>query len=142
MSKVKSGDTVKVHYTGKFSDGEVFDTSEGKEPLEFTVGSGQVIEGFDNGVIDLQPGDKTTIEIQADKAYGPVREDLIQQVEKKHFPENVSLEQGQFLELRQPDGGKLIVKIVDVNDENVTLDANHPLAGKDLTFEVELVEIV
>ncbi len=142
MSKIKNGDTIKVHYTGKFDDGEVFDSSQDREPLQFIVGSGQVIKGFDDGVIGLEAGDKKTIKIDAENAYGAERPDLIQIVERKHFPEHIKIEKDQFLELRQPDGSQIVVKIKEMNDNEVTLDANHPLAGKDLTFEIEIVEVV
>ncbi|MDF1545937.1 MAG: peptidylprolyl isomerase [bacterium] len=142
MAQVKSGDKVKVHYTGKLESGDQFDSSVGREPLEFQVGSGQVIKGFDEGLMEMSVGDKKSITIEPDDAYGQRREDFIMDVPIKEFPENIKPEVGQELELKQPDGSSVAVKIVDLNEEHVRLDANHPLAGEVLIFELELVEIV
>lgn len=141
MSKVKDGDTVKVHYTGKLEDGSVFDSSEGKEPLEFTLGEGQLIPGFEKAVEGLAAGDSTEVIIPEDEAYGEPREDLVINVPKDNLPEDVSPEVGMQLQVNQPDGQSIPVRITDIGDEEITLDANHPLAGKQLTFEIELVEI-
>jgi len=142
MSKAKSGDTVKVHYTGTLEGGEVFDTSRGKEPLEFTVGGGQLIKGFDEAVVGMAKGDSISVTIAAAEAYGLHREEMIFEVDKEQFPEGLNPETGQQLKTETGDGHPLIVTVTAVNEEKVTLDANHPLAGKDLTFEIELVEIV
>lgn len=142
MSKVKEGDTVKVHYTGKLTDeGSVFDSSEDREPLEFTLGEGQLIPGFEDAVIGMEEGDSTTVDIASDDAYGERREDLELEVAKSDLPDNVEPEVGMQLQMQQQENGQAIpVQITAVEDEVVKLDANHPLAGKDLTFDIELVE--
>lgn len=137
-----SGDTVRVHYTGTLTDGTRFDSSEGREPLEFTLGQGQVIPGFDAGVKGMEPGDTKTIQIPAEEAYGPRREEMVLQVSPDQFPEEMSPAVGQQLQLQQPDGQAVVVRVAEVSDEGVTLDANHPLAGEDLNFELTLDEIV
>ncbi len=141
MSKVKEGDKVKVHYTGKLEDGTVFDTSENKPPFEFEVGGGQVIPGFEKGVVGMEVGDKKTIKVEPDEAYGPVRNELIAQVNRSDFPEHITPEVGQQLQLTQPDNSVVNVTVTELTDEKATLDANHPLAGKPLSFDVELVEV-
>lgn len=141
MAEAKQGDKVKVNYTGKLGDGTVFDSSEDREPLEFTIGSGQVIPGFDEGVAGMNPGESKTITIPSDQAYGPHHDDLVMVVGRAEFPEELSPEVGDYLQLRQPDGGMVVVAVTNVSDEDVTLDGNHPLAGQDLTFDVNLVEI-
>jgi peptidylprolyl isomerase len=142
MAKAKSGDTVKVHYTGTFDDGTVFDTSAEREPLQFTIGIGQVIAGFDQALIDMEPGDKKTVNIPADKAYGPRSEELVAEIGRDRLPADLELEIGQQLQLGLADGDQAVVMIVDVSETTVTLDANHPMAGFDLNFDLELVEIV
>ncbi len=141
MSTAKSGDAVRIHYKGRLHDGTVFDSSEGREPLAFTLGSGQVIPGFDSGVEGMEVGELKTIEIPCAAAYGPADPNAIVQVAIDDFPEGVAPEVGLPLQLGMEDGGSLQVVISDVSDENVTLDANHPLAGKDLIFDLELVEL-
>ena len=141
MAKAKSGDTVKVHYTGTLEDGTVFDTSVEREPLEFTVGQGQLIPGFEQAVIGMKIGDLKTINIPADQAYGPYRDDLILVIERDQLPEDLDPEVGQQLQMTQADGEVVRVMVSDVSEATVTIDANHPLAGKDLTFEIELIEI-
>lgn len=141
MSKVKDGDTVKVHYTGSLEDGSVFDSSENKEPLEFTLGSGQIIPGFEKAVEGMGEGDTTKVTIPSDEAYGEVRDDLVIAVSKDNLPEDVTPEVGMQLQLNQPDGQAVPVRITNIKEEEVTLDANHPLAGKDLVFEIEVVEV-
>lgn len=141
MSTAKSGDAVRIHYKGRLHDGTVFDSSEGREPLAFTLGSGQVIPGFDSGVEGMEVGELKTIEIPCAAAYGPADPNAIVQVAIDDFPESVAPEVGLPLQLGMEDGGSLQVVISDVSDENVTLDANHPLAGKDLIFDLELVEL-
>ncbi|MCK5124934.1 MAG: peptidylprolyl isomerase [candidate division Zixibacteria bacterium] len=141
MSTVKDGDTVKVHYTGKLEDDTVFDSSEGRDPLSFKIGAGNVIPGFENGVTGMAVGDKKTVTIPVDEAYGPRREEMMAKVEKSKFPDDIVPEIGQKLQMQQPDNSVVNVEIVDVQDDEVTLDANHPLAGKVLIFDLELVEI-
>lgn len=141
MAQIKKGDKIKVHYTGKLDDGKVFDSSREREPLEFTVGDGKIIPGFEEAVIGMQPGESKTIKIEAEKAYGPYREELVAEVEKSKFPENVKPEVGQQLQVKQENGQTIIVTVMGLTDTHVKLDANHPLAGKDLTFELELVEV-
>ena len=141
MSIAKSGDAIRIHYTGRLSEGSVFDSSDGREPLAFTLGSGQVIAGFDSGVVGMAVGDTKTIEIPADKAYGARDENAVVEVAVSDFPDGVTPEVGLPLQLGMEDGGTLQVVVAEVTDENATLDANHPLAGKDLIFDLELVEI-
>jgi len=141
LSKVKEGNTVKVHYTGTFEDGSVFDTSANRDPLEFEIGSGRLIPGFEKAVMDLNPGDKTTVKIPSAEAYGEVREDLVTDVERSKLPPEIDPEVGMQLQLQQPDGGAIPVVVSDVTETQITLDANHPLAGRDLTFEIELLEV-
>ena len=141
MSKVKEGDTVKVHYTGTLTDGTVFDTSAEREPLEFTLGQGQLIPGFEKAVVGMDVGDSTEVEISSDDAYGESREDLVISVPKDQLPDDVEPQVGMQLQVNQQDGQPIPVRITDVGEENLTLDANHPLAGQDLKFEIELVEI-
>lgn len=140
MKKAQNGDKVKVHYTGKLADGTVFDSSvERDDPMEFELGTGKLIPGFENTVIGMTPGDKTTVMIPPKEAYGEVRAELILKVEREKFPENITPTIGQPLQLRQPDGGVFEVMVTKVEDNGITLDANHPLAGKELTFEIELL---
>ncbi|MEW5928643.1 MAG: peptidylprolyl isomerase [Gemmatimonadota bacterium] len=141
MAQAKSGDTVRVHYTGRLDDGSVFDSSEGREPLEFVLGAQQVIPGFEEAVDGLSPGEERTVNIPADRAYGARREEMVLSVGRDQFPDEIRPEVGQQLQMSQ-DGQVAIVTITGVSDAEVTLDANHPLAGKDLTFDVQLVEIV
>ena len=141
MTAAKSGDTVRIHYTGTLSDGSVFDSSEGRDPLEFTLGSGQVIPGFDTGVTGMTVGEKKTIEIPSDEAYGPVHDEARQDVPRAQIPAEIPLEVGIQLQMQSPTGQVVPVTVVAITEEAVTLDANHPLAGKDLTFALELVSI-
>ena len=138
----QDGDTVKIHYTGKLDDGTVFDTSADREPLEFTIGSGMVIPGFDNAVKDMEPGDTKEVRIPPEEAYGEHREEMTMQVERERIPDTITPEIGMMLQLRSPEGQPTNVTIIAMDDANVTLDGNHPLAGKALTFELQLVEIV
>lgn len=142
MTQAKNGDTVKIHYTGKLQDGSVFDSSNGREPLQFNIGSGQVIPGFEEAVTGMKVGEKKTAEIPSDKAYGKSDPSLVMVVDKKHVPPEIKPEVGLRLEVGSPSGELLVVTVIEVTDENITLDANPPLAGEDLTFEIELVEIV
>jgi peptidylprolyl isomerase len=141
-TKAKEGDLVKVHYTGKLKDESVFDSSLNDEPLEVTLGSGQVIPGFEKAVIGMGVGDSKTFEIAAAEAYGSYREELVVEIDKERIPGDLTVEVGQQLVLRQTEGPPIRVMVADMSDQSVTLDANHPLAGEDLTFEVQLIEIV
>lgn len=141
MTQAKKGDRVKVHYTGKLDDGTVFDSSRDREPIEFTLGAGEVIPGFEAAVEGMEVGETKTTTIPAEEAYGPHRDDMILMVERSKFPPHIEPEVGQQLQLRQEDGQTLIVTVAAVTEDTVALDANHPLAGEDLTFDIELVEI-
>lgn len=136
----KAGDTVRVHYTGTLGDGSVFDSSEGRDPLEFTVGSGQVIPGFDQAVSGMSPGDERRVTIPADEAYGSRKDDLVIVVDRAQLPPDIDPAVGQQLQLSQ-EGRAFVVTVTDVAPDSITLDANHPLAGEDLTFELQLVGI-
>lgn len=141
MSVAKEGNTVKVHYTGTLRDGTVFDSSKGREPLEFTLGEQRVIPGFESAVVGMNPGEKKTTTIPADEAYGPHREEMLLEVQRDQFPENISPEVGLQLQMTTQDGRQVPVKVMGVDEAKIRLDANHPLAGEDLTFELELVEV-
>ena len=141
MAAAKDGDKVKVHYTGKLDDGTVFDSSDGRDPLEFTIGEGQIIPGFETGVQGMEPGEAKTVKIPADQAYGPHREEGVLVVNRTELPPDMNPEVGEELEVRYQEGQATVVRVTDAAEETVTLDANHPLAGKDLTFDIELVEI-
>ncbi len=142
MQQAKKGDKVKVHYHGKLTSGETFDTSSGREPLEFEVGSGSVIKGFDEGVAGMEVGEKKTINIAADEAYGPRSEDMMIEFPKDRFPNDMKIEEGMQLMMGNGSGQNIPVIVTEIKDSSVILDANHPLAGEDLVFDVELVEIV
>ena len=142
MKQAQAGDNVQVHYKGTLPDGQLFDSSEGREPLAFQLGSGQVIKGFDDGVTGMEIGDKKTIHIPNEEAYGPVNEDMIINFDRAQIPADIPLEIGSTLNMHQDGNGQVIpVVIKDVTEEFVLLDANHPLAGQDLIFELELVGI-
>lgn len=141
MAQVKQGDTVDVHYTGKLDDGTVFDTSRERDPLHFTVGEGKLIPDFEQAVVGMQQGESKTVAIPAEKAYGPHRDDMVIVVERDQIPKDMNPEVGDQLQIGQPSGGAYIVTVTDVNNENITLDANHPLAGEDLTFDIEVVGV-
>ncbi|MBE9217168.1 peptidylprolyl isomerase [Plectonema cf. radiosum LEGE 06105] len=141
MTQAKAGNNVKVHYTGKLDDGTVFDSSIEREPLQFSLGSGNVIPGFEEAIIGMTPGESKTATIPPDQAYGPQREELVITVEKEQIPTDLSVEIGQQLQISQNDGQVIPVIVTDVSDSQVTLDANHPLAGQQLTFDIELVEV-
>ncbi len=142
MKSAEAGNAVKVHYTGKLDDGNVFDSSREREPLEFTIGSGQLIKGFEDTVLGMTAGDVRTVKIPADEAYGESRDELIITINKQQFPEHISPAEGLQLDLKSPDGAVLNAIITAVEKEAVILDANHPLAGKDLNFDIELIEVV
>ncbi|OBY28735.1 FKBP-type peptidyl-prolyl cis-trans isomerase [Leisingera sp. JC1] len=141
MTGVKNGDTVRIHYTGKLTDGTVFDSSEGRDPLEFTVGAGHVIAGMDAGLEGMNAGDKKTLEIPCTEAYGPINPAARQEIPREGIPADIPLDLGTQLQMQSPDGQVLPVTVVEVSDDTVTLDANHFLAGKDLVFDIELVSV-
>ena len=142
MAEVKQGDKVKVHYHGRLTSGETFDSSAGREPLEFEVGSGMVIKGFDEGVQGMNVGDKKTINIPAEEAYGPRLDEMVIEFPKDRFPQEMELQEGMDLMMSNGAGQNIPVVITEIKDEVIVLDANHPLAGKELVFDIELVEIV
>lgn len=142
MQQVKSGDKIKVHYHGRFTNGETFDQSTGREPLEFEVGSGMVIKGFDEGVTGMAVGDKKTINIPFDEAYGPKNPDMIIDMPKDRFPKDIEIEVGMPLSMSDEQGQQFQVVVAEVQEGVIILDANHPLAGEDLIFDLELVEII
>lgn len=141
MKKAEKGNNVKVHYTGRLDDGSVFDTSRHGEPLEFTVGSGHVIKGFDQAVAGMEEGEQKSVRIPADEAYGPVRDEMVITVKRDQVPSNIELKEGLHLQMTQPNGMVFNVMVAKLTDEEVTLDGNHPLAGKDLNFDIELVAV-
>lgn len=141
MQQVKHGDTVKVHYHGRLTDGTVFDSSEGRQPLEFEVGSGRVIKGFDEGVKGMSVGEKKTVSIPADDAYGEHQKEMIISFERKNFPQDITPEVGMTLNMHSEDGNAIPVVITEITPDTIMLDANHPLAGEDLIFDIELVDI-
>ena len=141
MGQAQLGDTVKVHYTGTLEDGTVFETSVDSEPLEFTIGEGQLIPGFEEAVVGMSQGESKTVEIPADEAY-PYYEELVFVVERDQLSPDLQPEVGQQLQFQQEDGTIVTLTVIDVSELSVTLDANHPLAGKDLTFDIQLVEIL
>ena len=137
----QAGDTVKVHYTGKLEDGTVFDSSQGREPLEFTIGSGALIEGFEQAVVGMAPGEAKTVQIPSVEAYGPHHEEMVQEIEREVIPSEIEIDIGIRLQASQGEGPPLILTVVEMSESTITVDANHPLAGEDLTFEIDLVEI-
>jgi peptidylprolyl isomerase len=141
MTEVKSGDKVAIHYTGTLLDGTTFDSSQGRDPLEFEVGSGQIIPGLDVALPGMTVGDKKIVKIASTEAYGPVNPEMRQSVPREGIPADIPLEVGTQLQMQTPDGQALPVTVVDVDEATVTLDANHPLAGKDLQFDIEVVSI-
>ncbi len=142
MQQAKRGDTVRVHYTGSLEDGTVFDSSREGEPLEFTIGGGEIIPGFEEAVIGMTPGESRRKVVPANKAYGPSRPDMMVQLDREMIPDELELFVGQELEIEDPQGRTNNVVVKDLTEKTVTLDGNHPLAGKDLQFQIELVEIV
>jgi len=142
MAQAENGNTVKVHYTGRFEDGTMFDSSSNSGPLQFVIGEGRVIPGFEQAVVGMSPGESKSTTIPPQKAYGPHHEQMVQVIDRKQVPPDLKLGVGQQLEVRRQDGQKAMVMVTDVSESTVTLDANHPLAGKDLTFDIQLVEIV
>jgi peptidylprolyl isomerase len=142
MTQATSGDTVLFHYTGCLNDGTVFDSSSGREPLRVTLGTGQVIRGVDEALLGMAPGEEKSVTVAADEAYGPHRPELLHEVQREAIPPEVDVQVGKELEGRDTAGQRLRLTVVDVADATVTLDANHPLAGQDLKFDLQLVQIV
>ncbi len=142
MTQAKQGNTVHVHYTGKLDDGTVFDTSRSRHPLQFTIGKGQVIEGFEQAIIGMNLGESRTLTIPVEHAYGLRRQDMIVTIQRDQLPPDLNPAVGQRLELTQTDDHNVLVTVTAKTDTTLTLDANHPLAGKDLTFDIELLKIV
>jgi FKBP-type peptidyl-prolyl cis-trans isomerase 2 len=141
MTAHKSGDTVAIHYTGTLLDGSTFDSSEGREPLEFEVGSGMIIPGLDRAMPGMEVGDKKIVKIACEDAYGPLNPEMRQAVPREGIPADIPLEVGTQLQMQTPDGQAMPVMVVEVDEATVLLDANHPLAGKDLQFDIEVVSI-
>lgn len=141
MTAAKNGDSVKVHYTGTLEDGSTFDSSREVEPLEFTLGSGQVIAGFDEAVVGMEPGERKNVTIPADKAYGQRHEEMVITVPRSQFPAHITPEVGQQLQLAGPNNQPILVRVVKISEDSVQLDANPPLAGLDLIFDLELMAI-
>lgn len=141
MSKVKANDTVQVHYTGKLKNGQVFDSSEGREPLEVTLGQGSLIPGFEKGLINMEVSEKKTVTIPKEEAYGEVREELFQEIKNEELPDTIKPEVGMGLVARNPDGTERQLRVAEVKDDHIVIDANHPLAGQDLIFDLEVVQI-
>lgn len=141
MSQAKKGDSVKIHYKGTLEDGSVFDSSEGREPLGFTIGSGQVIPGFEEAVMGMSVGDSKNVTIPADKAYGERKKELVMPIPRTQIPADINPEVGQRLQMSGPNGEPVIVSVAEVTDDAIMLDANPPLAGLDLTFDIEMVAI-
>ncbi|MBE9139701.1 FKBP-type peptidyl-prolyl cis-trans isomerase [Nodosilinea sp. LEGE 07088] len=141
MTQAKTGDSVSIHYTGKLEDGTVFDSSRDRDPLQFAIGKGEVISGFEAAVVGMAPGDAKTEVIAAENAYGPHREEMVMVVERHQIPEDIPLDIGLQLQLQGPQGQMVPVLVTDVSEADVTLDANHPLAGETLIFDIELVAI-
>ncbi|MDF0598078.1 FKBP-type peptidyl-prolyl cis-trans isomerase [Psychromarinibacter halotolerans] len=141
MTQVKTGDTVRLHYTGTLDDGTQFDSSAGRDPLEFTVGSGQIIPGLDREMTGMEVGEKKTVKIAPEDAYGSHDPGRVQAVPRDQIPDHIPTEPGTQLQMQTPQGQAIPVTVTDVNDSEITLDANHPLAGKTLTFDVELVSV-
>jgi FKBP-type peptidyl-prolyl cis-trans isomerase 2 len=142
MAQARQGDTVKVHYTGKLHDGTVFDSSVEREPLEFTLGQKQLISGFEEAVIGMVPGDSLTVDIPAEKAYGARHDEAVMVIERDRLPEHLNPEVDQQLQMVQENGQTFLVRVIDLSESTITLDANHPLAGQELTFNIELIDIV
>lgn len=142
MTQAKSGDTVQVHYTGTLKDGSQFDSSHGADPIEFTIGDGNLIAGFEQAIVGMAAGDNKSVTIPSDQAYGPHHQDLVHEVERQQIPPEIGLEVGGQLQASGPNGEPVRLTVVGLTDDKATLDANHPLAGEDLTFALELVAIV
>jgi peptidylprolyl isomerase len=142
MAQAKIGDTVKVHYSGKLDTGVLFDSSEGSDPLQFKLGSGSLIAGFEEAVEGMNPGESKTVQIPPEKAYGKYREDLVIKIDKKDIPEGIVPAEGMTLEIGASNGVMVPVQITEIEEDTITIDANHPLSEQTLTFEIKLMEIV
>jgi peptidylprolyl isomerase len=142
MTQAKNNDSVKVHYTGKLKDGTVFDSSQDRNPLQFQLGQGQIIPGFEQAVMGMSVGEAKTVNIPSNQAYGPRQEELIQEVPRQQLPTDMEFQVGQRLQLGQEKEQPMIVEVTEVTDASIKLDANHPLAGKELIFDIELLEII
>jgi peptidylprolyl isomerase len=140
MTEAKEGSVVKVHYTGRLEDGTVFDTSLKREPLQFRIGDGQIIPGFEQAVIGMEPGESKTAKVLANQAYGPHDQEQVHEIDRSKFPSNVHI--GQQYQIDQGERGPRVFIVIDVSAGSVTLDSNHPLAGQDLTFDIQLLELV
>ena len=141
MNQAKKGDTVRVNYKAKTTDETIFDSTQ-LEPLKLTIGKNEVIPAFEEALIDMNLGETKTINVTSEEAFGPYLDELVSQVDRDNIPQNVILEIGQQLQIKQPDGSAIIVTVKDLDDKKATFDANHPLAGKDITFDIELLEIL
>lgn len=141
MSRVKENDTVEVHYTGKLSNGQIFDSSLEREPIKVTLGQGSLIPGFEKGLIDMEPNEKKTVTIPKEEAYGEINKEMFHKVSKADLPEDIKPEVGMGLMAKNPDGSENQLRIAEVGDDHIIIDANHPLAGQDLTFDLVLVGI-
>lgn len=141
MEKAQNGNNVKVHYTGTLEDGTVFDSSKDREPLQFTLGKGQLIKGFEDAVMGMSVGEAKTVKIPSDEAYGPRRDELLLRFDKADVPTSIEPREGLVLNLKDPSGRVMTAVIAEISEDSLTLDANHPLAGEDLTFKIDLVEI-
>ncbi len=142
MACAKNGDTVKIHYTGKLQDGTLFDTSKDREPLQFTIGKSRIIAGFEQAVIGMNTGESKTVTIPVDQAYGAHKPEMVVTVDKKELPAGLNPVLGQQLQVSQDENNSIVVSVTNITETHVTLDANHPLAGKDLVFDINLVEIL
>jgi FKBP-type peptidyl-prolyl cis-trans isomerase 2 len=141
MTQAKAGNTVQIHYTGTLNDGSVFDTSEGRAPLSFTLGAGEIIPGLDAAIDGMEVGEKKSVTIPSDEAYGDYQPEARQAVPRESIPDHIPLDPGTMLQMQTPDGRAVAVTVAEADEASVTLDANHPLAGKDLTFDVEVVRV-
>ncbi len=141
MAQAKAGDRVKVNFTGKLEDGSIFVNTAGSEPLEFKLGEGNIIPGIENAVEGMSVGESRTVKVTPEQAYGQRRDELVEEVGRDKFPKDVEPQVGQRFEVPQQEGQPMVVRVIDVSEQTITLDGNHPLAGKDLTFELELLEI-
>lgn len=142
MKRAQVGDTVTVHYTGRFKNGKVFETSKGREPKQFTIGGNEIIPGLEQAVVGMETGESKTVNVPTEKAFGPYRNELVQVVNRDIIPDDMEPKEGKTIEALSESGAKLEVTIKEVSPSTVTLDANHPLAGKDLRFEIQLLEVV
>jgi peptidylprolyl isomerase len=141
LTQAERGDTVRVHYTGRLEDGTVFDTSMERHPLRFTIGENRIFPGFEQAVIGMRSGESKTVRVPMEDAFGPCRKDMVVTVDRDRFPEDLNLEVNQTLEITSSDGHRTVVTVTDISDSEVALDANHPLAGKDLILDIRLIEI-